>query len=137
RCPALAPISVVTPAVVARYSLDMDAVYRHREELLGERDLVARLRAVFQDKERPNETDPDAMLYSGGFLDEHDRRLAERVRRSQPEQLAADVFNFHDARLPELLFRYRARNYPGTLDASEQERWREYCRMRLLGEIKG
>lgn len=137
RCPALAPISVVTPAVVARYSLDMEAVYRHREELLAERDLVARLRAVFQDKERPNETDPDAMLYSGGFFDEHDRRLAERVRRSQPEQLATDAFAFHDARLPELLFRYRARNFPDTLNAAEQERWREYCRKRLLGEIKG
>src|SRR5690606_2788068 len=49
RCPALAPISVVTPAIAARYALDMDAVYRHRQELLAERDLVARLRVVFED----------------------------------------------------------------------------------------
>ena len=137
RCPALAPINVLTPAIIARYALDMDAVYRHRQELLAERDLVSRLRAVFQDRERPGETDPDAMLYSGGFLDDHDRRLAEKVRRSQPQQLATDAFPFHDARLPELLFRYRARNFPDTLDAGEQERWHDYCRRRLLGEIKG
>lgn len=137
RCPALAPINVLTPAIIARYALDMDAVYRHRQELLAERDLVARLRAVFQDRDRPSETDPDAMLYSGGFFGDHDRRLAEKVRRSQPQQLAADTFPFHDARLPELLFRYRARNFPDTLNAGEQERWRDYCRRRLLGEIKG
>lgn len=137
RCPALAPISVLTPAIVARYGLDMDAVYRHRQELLAERDLVARLRLVFADKERAPETDPDAMLYSGGFFDDHDRRLAERVRRSQPQQLATEPFDFHDARLPELLFRYRARNYPETLGAGEQEKWRDHCRRRLLGEIKG
>lgn len=137
RCPALAPLSVLTPAIIARYSLDMDAVFRHREALLAQTDLPARLRLVFQDKERPTISDPDAMLYSGGFFDDHDRRLCERVRRSQPQQLATDAFPFHDARLPELLFRYRARNFPDTLTAAEQERWRAYCRGRLLGEIDG
>ena len=137
KCPALAPVSVLTPAIIARYALDMDAVYRHRQELLAERDLVARLRVVFEDREREAVTDPDAMLYSGGFFNEHDRRLAEQVRRAQPEQLATGAFPFHDARLPELLFRYRARNFPETLTTSEQERWREYCRRRLLGDISG
>lgn len=137
RCPAVAPINVLTSAVITRYALDMDAVYRHRQELLAESGLVARLRAVFEDKAREPETDPDAMLYSGGFLDDHDRRLAEKVRQSQPAQLAAAQFPFHDVRLPELLFRYRARNFPETLDTGGQERWRDYCRRRLLGEIRG
>ena len=137
RCPALAPVNVLTPAVIARYGLDMDAVYRHRQELLAESGLAARLRLVFDDSGREPDTDPDAMLYSGGFLDDHDRRLSEKVRQSPPAQLAASAFPFHDGRLPELLFRYRARNFPETLNALEQERWREYCRKRLLGEIRG
>jgi exodeoxyribonuclease-1 len=136
RCPAVAPVNVLTPAVIARYSLDMDAVYRHRQDLLAETGLAARLRTVFDDSGREPETDPDAMLYSGGFLDDHDRRLCEKVRQSQPAQLAAPL-PFHDARLPELLFRYRARNFPETLDARERQQWHEYCRRRLLGEIRG
>jgi exodeoxyribonuclease-1 len=31
-----------------------------------------------------------------------------------------------------LLFRYRARNFPHTLDESEQQRWQEHCAARLL-----
>ena len=42
--------------------------------------------------------------------------------------------------MQELLFRYRARNWPGTLDFDDQVRWRDYLRLRLrdeegLGEI--
>lgn len=137
RCPAVAPINVLTPEVISRYALDMDAVYRHRQELLAESGLAARLRAVFDDSGRAAETDPDAMLYSGGFLDDHDRRLTEKVRQLQPAQLASTPLPFHDARLPELLFRYRARNFPDTLTAREQDQWRTHCRRRLLGEIRG
>jgi exodeoxyribonuclease-1 len=36
-----------------------------------------------------------------------------------------------------MLFRYRARNYPQTLTAEEQQRWMVYCRQHLLGEAPG
>jgi exodeoxyribonuclease-1 len=136
RCPALAPISVLTPDVIARHGLDMDAVYRHRAEVLAESGLAERLRLVFDDSKREAATDPDAMLYSGGFFDDHDRRLMTKVRQLQPQQLTT-AFPFHDARLPELLFRYRARNFPDTLGADEQQRWHDYCQGRLLGTIPG
>jgi exodeoxyribonuclease-1 len=45
--------------------------------------------------------------------------------------LAERAFPFRDARYPELLFRYRARNWPDTLDADERERWRQFCHGRL------
>ena len=38
---------------------------------------------------------------------------------------------FEDARLPELLFRYRARNWPASLLPAERERWNAYRRERL------
>ncbi len=137
RCPALAPLSVLTPEVIARYQLDLAAVYRHRQELLAEPGLAARLRAVFDESTLVPETDPDAMLYSGGFFDDHDRRLQEKVRQLQPEQLATTAFAFHDKRLPELLFRFRARNFPDTLNGEEQQRWQDYCHGRLLGTVPG
>src|SRR3546814_6599292 len=48
--------------------------------------------------------------------------------------LGTATFAFRDARLPELLFRYRARNWPDTLSASERARWNDYRRQRLLGD---
>lgn len=50
---------------------------------------------------------------------------------ADPAQLAQEPWPFDDERLPELLFRYRARNFPQTLDVAEQERWRLFCQQRL------
>jgi exodeoxyribonuclease-1 len=36
-----------------------------------------------------------------------------------------------------MLFRYRARNYPETLDTQEQARWLEHCRARLVDGESG
>jgi exodeoxyribonuclease-1 len=61
-------------------------------------------------------------LYDG-FLSDADRAQLERLRRLPPEELAAAGAVFEDERLPELLFRYRARNYPQTLTNEEQAAW--------------
>jgi exodeoxyribonuclease-1 len=53
------------------------------------------------------------------------------------EQLEKADFNFSDNRLSEMLFRYRARNYPSSLNAKEQLRWDEFCKNRLTGYQAG
>ncbi|MEE7567019.1 exodeoxyribonuclease I, partial [Xanthomonas sp. Kuri4-3] len=50
---------------------------------------------------------------------------------SAPAELAALEPRFRDPRLVELLFRYRARNWPQTLSCDEQLRWNAYRRQRL------
>ncbi len=74
--------------------------------------------------------DVDEDLY-GGFIGNGDRRSLQRLRSLSPDQLAAKHPAFEDARLEELLFRYRARNFPQTLTDAEQDRWREHCSDRL------
>jgi exodeoxyribonuclease-1 len=69
-------------------------------------------------------------LYDG-FIGDRDRRLCEQVRAADPAQLAQEQWPFDDERLPELLFRYRARNFPETLNPEEQERWQIFSRQRL------
>jgi len=44
---------------------------------------------------------------------------------------------FRDKRLPELLFRYRARNWPDSLSSSERGRWDEFRRQRLGNPAPG
>jgi exodeoxyribonuclease-1 len=53
------------------------------------------------------------------------------VRRADPQRLSHENWPFDDPRLPELLFRYRARNFPETLSASDRSRWETFCRNRL------
>jgi exodeoxyribonuclease-1 len=51
--------------------------------------------------------------------------------------LAVKSFPFKDARLTELLFRYRARNFPDTLSTAELSRWRDFCQLRLTDANAG
>ncbi|HZX26702.1 MAG TPA: exodeoxyribonuclease I, partial [Telluria sp.] len=47
-------------------------------------------------------------------------------------RLAAQHPHFEDARLAELLFRYRARNFPHTLDPAEAQQWEQHRAARLF-----
>ncbi|HEX4510919.1 MAG TPA: exodeoxyribonuclease I, partial [Burkholderiaceae bacterium] len=74
--------------------------------------------------------DVDEDLY-GGFVGNGDRRRLNELRSMSGEALAGARVAFEDARLEELLFRYRARNFSGTLGPDERARWIEHCSARL------
>jgi len=136
RSPAVAPLGVLTPQVLERYRIDLALVEARRQQLLAQADLLERVREVFADDAPFAPQDVDLQLY-GGFFGDADRRLMQQVHSLHPSRLSELAPRFQDPRLKELLFRYRARNYPHTLDAGEQERWREHCARRLRGEIEG
>jgi exodeoxyribonuclease-1 len=83
----------------------------------------------------PAVTDVDEDLY-GGFLSNDDRRTLERLRALRPDELADRLADkrpaFQDDRLDELVFRWRARNFPATLDESGQARWEALRQARLI-----
>lgn len=95
-----------------------------------------KLSAIYDSQEFAPSEDPEQQLYDG-FIGDRDRRLCEQVRTVEPEQLATGQWMFDDARLPELLFRYRARNFPQTLDAQERQRWLGFCQQRLSDPAMG
>ena len=57
-----------------------------------------------------------------------------RVRQADAETLTNFSFEFRDARLGEILFRYRARNFPSSLSPAEQARWKTFCQWRLTNK---
>jgi exodeoxyribonuclease-1 len=114
-----------------RWGLDVSAALVHAEHAaaLG-RTLDGLWPAVFT-RPTPNEApDVDEDLY-GGFVNNEDRRTLQRLRELSPTQLATRRPAFQDARLEELLFRYRARNFPDTLTSDEQARWEQHRAQRL------
>lgn len=132
RSPALAPLSTARGIDTARIGLDLDQALRNLERLRTAEGLVAKVRQVFAlARDAQAAVDPELALY-GGFLPDADRALLREVRRTPPEQLARHATAFRDPRYAELLFRYRARNWPETLDADETARWTAFRRERLL-----
>tara|TARA_R110000824_G_scaffold7892_4_gene35782 strand:+ start:3247 stop:4695 length:1449 start_codon:yes stop_codon:yes gene_type:complete len=131
KCPALAPLSVLTDTVLDRFKLDLELCEQHKQQLLANTVLREKLSVVFTPNYK-EEHDPDLMLYSGGFFDNHDKGLFAKIRNLDAESLAAQNFDFHDSRLPEMLFRYRCRNYPESLTEDERQRWYLYCKEQLF-----
>jgi len=130
--PALAPLSALQGVDTPRLQLDLEACRRHRETLRGATDLVAKVCRVFQQASAlPPAEDPELALYGGGFLSGAERKSLSLVRATPPEQLGECAAAFRDPRYAELLFRYRARNWPETLDAEETARWQAFCTARL------
>ncbi|MEO8747524.1 MAG: exodeoxyribonuclease I [Rhodanobacter sp.] len=130
--PALAPLSVLQGVDTQRLQLDMAACMRHATKLRAAGGLVEKVCRVFQHASVPAPAeDPELALYGGGFLADGDRKLLARVRATPPEQLGEHAATFRDPRYAELLLRYRARNWPETLDVDEQAHWQAFRRARL------
>ncbi|MBV4522772.1 exodeoxyribonuclease I [Pseudomonas sp. SWRI74] len=131
KCPVVAPLSVLRPEDQQRLGLDM-SLYQQRALRLSDAQQVwlDKVAAIYAREDFAVSHDPEQQLYDG-FIGDRDRRLCEQVRSVDPVQLAQEQWPFDDERLPELLFRYRARNFPETLSFEEQERWRIFCQKRL------
>ena len=133
KCPALAPLSVLKPEDQARLGIDLQKCQKHREMLLQVPELVDKVQAVFSPPHKQETQDPDQMLYSGGFFSWADKDRMEQIRQASPEDLGHLGLSFEDGRIDDMLFRYRARHYPETLTAAEQQLWRAFRQERLSG----
>jgi len=124
-------LNTLAPARAERWGIDLALAHRHAETAARIAGSLAGVWPGVFTRDQPAEAiDVDEDLY-GGFVGNEDRRTLQRLRELTPDALAAKRPAFHDERLDELLFRYRARNYPATLDGAEQARWAEHCRARL------
>lgn len=130
KSPMLAPLSTLNPAQAERWQIDLARCEEHRALLLRVREALAeKVRAIFATPEY-EERDAELSLY-GGFLPDADKPRLQRVRDAAPEALAQFQGMFSDARYNELLFRYRARNFPQTLREDEHAQWQEFVTRKL------
>jgi exodeoxyribonuclease-1 len=133
--PMLAPLGTLKGVATERIGLDPQRCLEHARRLLPALDgLRAKVGEVFRHPTGASGevADPDRMLYSGKFFSPADRHLMKKILAVPPRELAGHLWSFQDKRLPLMLFRYRARNYPETLTAQEREAWDRDRRSRLV-----
>ncbi|CAN5198972.1 exodeoxyribonuclease I [soil metagenome] len=134
RCPVLVPIAHLRAEDFARLGIDADACLARAAALRAAPGLAEKVRRVFAREAHRDPSDSDAALYDG-FLADADKRLFATIRATDPAGLAALGSRLQDPRGPELLFRYRARNWPESLSGAEQQRWDGYRRRRLTSDV--
>jgi exodeoxyribonuclease-1 len=138
KCPVIAPTATLTGDAAKRLRIDLITGMRNRQALLHARKAIQqKIAGIFEPREFEPVTDPDLMIYAGGFFNDSDKALMNAIHDTGPQQLGRQGWSFADKRLPEMLFRYRARNYPETLGADEQAQWLEHCRARLVDGESG
>ena len=127
----IANLKTLSPEMAARWGIDVVQARKHADVAAHQTALLAGLWPEVFERPAPEAApDVDEDLY-GGFVGNEDRRTLVRLRELSPDKLAARQPAFEDGRLEELLFRYRARNFPHTLSDAEQQQWHEHRVHRL------
>lgn len=132
--PMLAPLNTLRGVDLDRIGLDVEQCKQHAQHIQGALTQVrAKVVEVYSSPSPFEESsDPDRMIYSGGFFSPADRHLMNKILLVPPDQLGGHLWSFQDPRLPLMLFRYRARNYPDTLSLEERRMWNRDKKARLV-----
>ncbi len=127
----IANLKTLSAERAAHWGIDIDQALRHAEVAArGAPSMAGLWPGVFERPAPATPPDVDEDLY-GGFVSNDDRRNLQRLRSLHAEALAERRPAFQDARLDEIVFRYRARNFPQSLSEAEQRLWAEHCAHRL------
>lgn len=141
KCPVLADTKVLRPQDIERLQLDMPLLLERAQRLAqwrisGQRKLAA----IYADQAQPageaTDTDAETQLYDG-FTSDRDRHLLPAIREAEGAGLTAARWPLQDQRLADMLSRYRARNFPESLDPVQRQEWLHFCRQKLSGQIPG
>lgn len=135
RCPFVAPMATLREQEARRVGIDRGRCEANANRLIGAPGLVEKIQEVFSRIPDNITEDPDTQLYSGGFFSDADRAVMLELQSTRPEHLGKFEGRFQDDRLDEMLFRYRARNYPALLSAAEQARWESYRQDRIASRL--
>jgi exodeoxyribonuclease-1 len=134
KCPVVAPANTLRPEDAERLGIDRKRCLDNLAILRQHPEVREKVVTLFAEAEPfAGSSDVDAQLYDGFFSDA-DRNTMNIIQQTLPENLPALDLTFNDARIEKLLFRFRARNYPGTLDEAEQKRWLQHRREALNPE---
>ena len=138
KCPVVAPAKTLLPENASRLNIPREVCLANLAKLKAHDALRDKLSDVFV-PDYDNEETPDAeqALYGGSFFSASDKAQMEILHALPVEQLASHDFQFQDPRLATLLFRFRARNYPLTLNSEELQKWQQYSSNKLQYGGKG
>ena len=134
KSPMLAPLNTLNEASLAAIDINLQQCEINRQKIINA-NIKDKLIAVFSINNFELATDPDLMLYGGGFFSALDASNMAKIRQCARDDLAALDLPFEDERLYEMLFRYRARNFPDTLSDDEKTRWQMHRKTMLTTEL--
>ena len=138
KCPAVAPLTVLRAADKSRLQIDDSEIDNNFAILSSADGFAENIQEAFMIRDKQRQTsfivdvsDVDSQLYDG-FFNDADKSKMRTVRMADANKLADMHFDFDDNRLAKLLLLFKARQFPASLSADEQEQWSSYRADKLL-----
>jgi len=126
KCPFIAIEKALLAENAQRLGIDKQQCLANLALLQSSPQIAEVVTEVFeQERTFDNKGNVDAMLYAGFFSFE-DKKAFTKIHKTSADKLAGLNLSVSDKRFNELFFRYRARNFPETLNDDEQQKWDEY-----------
>ena len=122
KSPMVATVKLLDDKSAQRLGIDKSTCEAHWQQLRAA-DITSKLQDVFSTQRFPPKHDPEQLMLA--------------IRGAEPETLSHYPSQLKDPRLQALLFRYRARHYPQTLNELEKQQWQEWVYSRLTDETAG
>ena len=135
RCPAVAPLGTLDQDAQKRLKIDLQQIEKNLGALKKNRDVIDRI--VDALNSRPGfakSSDVEGQLYDS-FLPDADKARVSVIRNASADDLADFHPTFTDERLPELLLRFKARNFAKSLSADEKQLYETWRAEKLQREI--
>ncbi|VFP87175.1 Exodeoxyribonuclease I [Candidatus Erwinia haradaeae] len=128
RCPIITPANTLRPVDSTRLNINTEHCVNNFKKLQKYPQIRKKIIELYSEQPpfQPLD-DVDAQLYQG-FFNPIDQLSIQIIRKTHPTKLSTLNLSFHDRRLSKLLFRFRARNFPSTLDAIEKQMWLKHRR---------
>lgn len=134
RCPVILPMAHCRDEDFQRMGIDKEKCLANAALIQQVSGIAEKVRQVFTKRAAYEPSDADAALYDG-FASDTDKRFFATIRSSSPSHLKHFLSPWKPgSRYDELLFRYRARNWPDSLTHDESIRWNAYRTDRLSKE---
>ncbi len=140
QCPILAEIKDVSERM-SELGLDADLLQSNLNLVNQfEKELRTKLGEIFNVPYEENISDTDLMIYSGGFFSQLENFIKQKVHRAA-ENNGLKEFDYSQCsdRLKQMIFKFKARNFPESLNEDEQVLWKKYSLGRITEQpqIKG
>ncbi len=136
KAPFVSPISVLKGVNLERIGLDYERCQKHlsqiKDQAVGVDKKVAE---VFNQPFNSTTDDVDEMIYAG-FFSFKERAKLESIRQLPADQIPWDINaspgdDFDDPRAATLIQRYKARNFPESLNDEQKHLWQKDVSARL------
>lgn len=143
KCPVILPVNHLTKETAEKIGVSGDKLRENIALIKANLEMISgKVKSVF-DSPNYGDSDPDVdmLIYSGGFFSDTDKNHFANIKSTNSVDLLdylRDTMKkkgFDDKkRVPEMVFRYIARNFESDLDPKAMGKWKEFCKERIEGD---